>query len=151
MQLRTIYLVKLFAEHRNPYEVLVYSWWCNTAYSSENFWLDSEFFTIISRRFYSRGINIKFRPSHIAKQIYIYFNVKKTLKPFYNGIWVTYPTTTITKSNKFHPFLTYALGCNNNPYAIIFKNVSTVKIIRKAYSTFSCKRQRKSTMKDNAI
>ncbi len=55
--------------------------------------------------------------------------------------------TTMTKSSMFHPFRTYAFWCITKPYAMIFRKVSIVKMIRKAYSTVSCGREKREREK----
>jgi hypothetical protein len=52
-------------------------------------------------------------------------------------MYISYPIMTIVKSNKFQALRRYAVGCCQNPYAMIFITHSPVKITRKTYSTFS--------------
>lgn len=54
---------------------------------------------------------------------------------------LTYPITTIKKSNKFHPLRRYEPGCIVNPSAIIFIKHSVVKMTKNMYSMLSCGRK----------
>ena len=56
----------------------------------------------------------------------------------------TYPTTTTTKSKIFHPLRKYEFEWKKNPYAIILRIASKVKIATNTASASSCEIKRGS-------